>query len=192
MAPPRDVVFALDVSGSMRAYNKIERAKQAVVGNARDLIEAGGGQVRVGVVAFGSQAKRICPLTSDLQQITAAVSDVRPSGTTAMGAGINLALDMLSKSDTGGMHEIVLVSDGMPDKPAEAMAAGARAQVQGANLCLIGIGRQEVNEAFLKDMSSNYLVIESAEGIGDAIHHFLTEATPVPASQAGITWLKPS
>jgi molecular chaperone DnaK len=192
MAPPRDVVFALDVSGSMRAYNKIERAKQAVVGNARDLIDAGAGQVRVGIVAFGSQAKTICLLTSDLQKITAAVSDVRPFGTTAMGAGINLALDMLSKSDTGGVQEIVLVSDGMPDKPAEAMAAGARAQAQGANLCLIGVGHQEVNEAFLKDMSSNYLVIESAEGISDAIHHFLTEATPVPIPQAGITWLKPS
>jgi Mg-chelatase subunit ChlD len=188
VAPSRDIVFALDVSGSMRAYQKIERARQGVIENARDLIQAGGGQIRVGAVAFGSQAEVICPLTSDLQMITKAVSSVSTYGTTAMGAGLNLALDLLSESGAGVVREIVLVSDGMPDVAQEAIFAATRAETQGIRLCLLGIGHAEVNEAFLNDMSPHYLVIESAEGIGQAISNFLTQAAPAEVLQSGITW----
>jgi molecular chaperone DnaK len=188
ISPPRSVVFALDVSGSMYG-SKIDRAKQAVIENAGNLINNGGGQVRIGVVAFGSHAETICKLTKDIQTITAAVSRVSVYGSTEMGAGINLALDLLSGADKSEIQEIVLVSDGMPNSSQEALEAGEKARNRGINFCLLGIGRGDVNEAFLKDISSNYLVIESAEGISQAISSFLTQAAPPPVSQAGITWL---
>jgi nitroimidazol reductase NimA-like FMN-containing flavoprotein (pyridoxamine 5'-phosphate oxidase superfamily)/Mg-chelatase subunit ChlD len=189
-SPPRNVIFALDVSGSMETNDKIERAKQAVIDNSRTLITSGGGQVQVGVVAFGSSANVICPLTADLQTITTSVSQVGTYGTTAMGAGITLALNMLSKSNPEVMQEIVLVSDGMPDEPDEALTAGAKAQKQGVNFCLLGIGHEDVNEDFLKQMTPNYLVIDNADGISQAISNLLTQTTPTPGTpQAGITWL---
>lgn len=189
MSPPRNVVFALDISGSMVENRKIERARQAVIDNARDLIHAGGGQVQIGVVAFGSRAEVICPLTADIQTIETTVANVSPYGTTAMSAGISLALELLSKSETGTIQEIVLVSDGMPNEPENALDASAKAQKQGVHFCLLGIGRQSVNEAFLKDMSPNYLVIENADGISQAISNLLTQATPASVPQSGITWL---
>jgi Mg-chelatase subunit ChlD len=106
-----------------------------------------------------------------------------------MGGGLNLALDLLSGADKNAIREIVLVSDGMPNSPQEALEAGERARKQGVNLCLLGVGHSDVDESFLKDISSNYLVIESAEGISQAIAGFLTQAAPPPVSQAGITWL---
>lgn len=189
IVPPRQVVFALDVSGSMKDHHKIDQAKQAVIDNARDLLAVGGGQVQVGVVAFGSQAKIICFLTSNLQTVTTAVSGVTPYGTTAMGAGIALALDMLSGAGPDIIREIVLVSDGMPDKPDEARTAGAHTLTQGVKLCLLGVGRDGVDEAFLQQLSPHFLVIENAEGMSQAIASLLTQATPAPTVQSGITWL---
>ncbi len=189
LASPRNVVFALDVSGSMDASNKIERAKQAVIDNARDLIDSGEGQIQIGVVAFGIEAKVICSLTSDIQTIKRTVSGVSTYGTTAMGGGINLALDLLSGSNSGVIQEIVLVSDGMPDEEDEALAAGAKAQKQGVNFCLLGIGHEDVDEDFLKEMSPNYLIIENADGISQAISNLLIQAPPKQAAQSGIAWL---
>ncbi len=190
MSAPRQVVFALDISGSMQAFGKLARARQAVLDNARQLLAAGGGLTQVGVVAFGSQAQVICPLTTDMGQVETAVAGVAPYGTTAMGHALTLALKMLAASGDGVQCEIVLVSDGMPDQPAEAIDAGMRVQTEGVGLSLLGIGQQDVNEAFLKDMSANYLMIDTAGDIGQAITTLLTRRSPPPQPrQAGITWL---
>lgn len=186
----RHVVFALDVSGSMMGNRKIDRAKQALIDNARDLIDNGGGVVEVGVVAFGSRAETICQLTSDMTVIEEAVNEVTPYGTTAMGAGINLAIEMLETSDSNAQKEIVLVSDGMPDYQDQALEAGQKSSEAGINLTSLGIGSDGINESFLKDLSPNVLMIENPENLNTAIATILTQSTPPPSQpQSGITWL---
>ena len=184
---PRVIVFALDVSGSMDSYQKIERAKDAIIDNSRQLLQHGAGLIRIAVVAFGSRAEVICPLTSELSAIDRAVSAVSTYGTTAMGEGINLALNLLAAVDPALLKEIVLVSDGMPDATEEALAAGGRAQAQGVRLWLLNLGHDEVNEDFLRQIASDYLALDSAEGISQAIARLLTQASP--ARSSGITWL---
>jgi molecular chaperone DnaK len=189
MSPPRSVVFALDISGSMYGRGKIERAKQAVIDNSRQLLVNGGGQVQIGVVAFGSRAETVCPLTDDIKKITTAVSRLSPYGSTAMGAGIVLALELLKEPGDHKLREIVLVSDGMPDSSEEALEAGAMAGQMGVKLSSLGIGHEDIDEAFLKDISPNYLVIESAEDINQAISNLLTLSEQPSVPRAGITWL---
>ncbi len=184
MDTPRNIVFALDVSGSMVGNSKIERARQGIIKNAGDLLGSSG-QVQIGVVAFGSQARTICQMTSDIQTITSAVSNVSTYGTTAMDAGIRLALDLLSRTGQDTIREIVMVSDGLPDAAEETLAAGEQARKQEVRLWMLGIGDEGVDEAFMKKISPDYLKIESAEGISQAIAGFLTQAAP----HAGITWL---
>jgi molecular chaperone DnaK len=185
-AIPRDLVFALDISGSMLSHSKIERAKQAVIQNTQDLINNGGGKVRVGVVAFGSTAVPVCELTSNVRRISDLVSMLTVSGSTAMGEGLDLALEMLSSVRTGAQREIVLVSDGMPDVEETALYAGQRAKNRGITLTLLGIGHEEIDEAFLKKIADRYLVIEVTGPISDAIN-LLTQATP-SALHSGLTW----
>jgi molecular chaperone DnaK len=189
MSPPRSVVFTLDISGSMYSRGKIERAKQAVIDNSRQLLGNGGGQVRIGVVAFGSRAETVCPLTDDIKKITTSVSRLSPYGSTAMGEGIVLALELLREPGNHKLREIVLVSDGMPDSTEKALEAGAKAGQRGVNLSSLGIGHEDIDEAFLKDISPNYLVIENAEGIHQAMSTLLTLSGQPAVPQAGITWL---
>lgn len=189
IATPRAVVFVLDVSGSMSEHGKIVNAKQALIDNARDLLQLGGGQTQIGVVAFGSRAEVLCPLTADLQAINAAVVGASTYGTTAMGAGIALALNMLAQLPPDVVREVVLVSDGMPDRPDEAMSAGARAHAQGVRLCLLGLQGEGVDADFLRQLTPVYLMIEDAEGISRAIASLLTQAAPPAAQRSGITWL---
>jgi Mg-chelatase subunit ChlD len=143
----------------------------------------------VGVVTFGSRADLLCALTADAGAVARAVAEITASGTTAMGAGIGLALDLLAREQTIALRQIVLVSDGMPDKADEALRAGARARDQGVILCLLGLGREGVNEEFLRQVSPEVLMVESAAGIGGAIAGFLTQSAPASGQQAGITWL---
>jgi len=186
-SPPRCVVFALDVSGSMSSGNKIGLAKLAVIDNSRQLIDKGGSRVRIGVVVFGSYAETVCPLTNDINNITSTVSNLDIYGTTAMGQGINLAISLLSETSADTIREIVLVSDGMPDDEDEALSAGSTARANGINLWLLGIGHEEVDKDFLNRISPNYLVIDSAESLSQDIANLLTQSTP---SSGGITWLQ--
>jgi molecular chaperone DnaK (HSP70) len=190
-SPPRAVVFALDVSGSMSTYDKLERAKQAVLDNAGSLF-AGGAAVEVGVVAFGSQAERICPLTSDLGELTEAVSALRTYGSTAMGAGLRLALELLAAVPPEHRREIVLVSDGMPDTGDDALAAAREAGTRGVRIVSLGLGQEGIDKAFLEEISPEYLVVDDPGGLTAAIAGLLTQAPSGPAAalpRAGITWL---
>lgn len=183
----RFIIFALDVSGSMGSYGKIHRAKEGVLENARNLIDACAGGIKIGIVAFGSRADMVCELTDDIHAIKSNLSDLSTYGSTRMEDGINLAVDLLTEATAGAEREIVLVSDGMPDNPQEALDAGKNAVNSGIKLCLLGIGHQDVDENFLKSMSPSYLIIDNPEGISRAISNFLTKTAP--ANKAALTWL---
>lgn len=185
IALPRAIVFAVDVSDSMDEHQGINRAKQIILDQARGLLATSDRQIQIGIVAFGSQAATICPLTSDLHIIAAALSRVSVHGTTAMDAGITLATDMLFRADPGRRREIVLISGSLPDKPHETLAAGAQARAQDVMLCTVCIGRSETNEAFLQELAPYLLVTEESDR-ALALGNLLTLAT---SQVGGISWL---
>ena len=189
-ASPRRIVFALDVSGSMSEYHKIDRARQALLDEARVFIDAGAGQTEIGVVAFGSHAQVVCQPTADFRRLEAAVSGLGVYGSTAMHAGLSLALDMLAGSAPGAQRQILLISDGMPDSTEETLAVGASIRGQGIQLCSISLGVAGINESFLSDLSPYFRHVENGEGLSQTIASLLTQDTPGGAAQAGITWLK--
>jgi molecular chaperone DnaK len=190
VASPRRIVFALDVSGSMIEYHKIDRARQALLDEARVFIDAGAGQTEIGVVAFGSQAQVVCPPTADFRRLEAAVARLDVYGTTAMHAGLSLALDLLAGTAPGVLRQILLISDGMPDNMAETLAVGASIRNQGVQLYSVSLGAAGINEAFLSDLSPNFSRAENAEGLGQMIASLLMQDTSGGSAQAGITWLK--
>jgi Mg-chelatase subunit ChlD len=182
--PPRCVVFALDVSGSMSGL-KITLAKQAVIDNARDLIDKGEGQVQVGVVTFSSDATVVCYPTTNISEIISRLSPIDTSGSTAMDEGIESALSLLSGLSSDTIREIAMVTDGMPNDPASTLHAATRATAQGVSLCVVGIGSEDVDENFLRQLTPNFLIIEGAEGQSQALTTLLTQSAPA-GTPAGI------
>lgn len=110
-----DVMIVLDTSRSMLAEDlepsRLERAKREV----RGLLDHLAGD-RLGLVAFAGSARRLCPLTSDLTTLRLLLDDAdvltNVRGGTAVGEGLELALDALAEDPTEAARMIVLLTDG--------------------------------------------------------------------------------
>ena len=109
--PPRNLVFLLDVSGSMDSPDKLPLLKHGHTRLVRTLRAAD----RVSIVVYAGAAGVVLPPTSggETQTITAALQRLEAGGSTAGGAGIELAYKLAEESFIkGGINRVLLASDG--------------------------------------------------------------------------------
>lgn len=109
--PSSNFVFLIDVSGSMYGATKLELVKSSLkllVNNLR-------GKDRVAIVVYAGAAGEVLPSTSgsDKQKITEAINNLTAGGSTAGGAGIQLAYKIAEKNFIkDGNNRIILCTDG--------------------------------------------------------------------------------
>jgi Ca-activated chloride channel family protein len=148
LEPGHNVVFAIDVSGSMRALDYtiddrpasrldlLKLALQRFLDRARD--------VRVGAIVFADDALTLLPLTADLtlaKQVIAEVDNSLAGERTALGDAIALGVRRVQATDDK-VRVLVLLSDGSatgglvtPD------TAAVLARQAGVRLYAVGFGR---------------------------------------------------
>lgn len=110
-APPSNLVFLIDVSGSMRGPNRLDLVKQSLALLVGELRE----QDRVAIVVYAGSAGLVLPSTSgeEKQRILAALDGLQAGGSTAGGAGIRLAYDVARQNFLrGGNNRVILCTDG--------------------------------------------------------------------------------
>jgi Ca-activated chloride channel homolog len=150
------IMLVLDVSGSMEATdlqpNRMVAARQA----ARTLVESLPPDMQVGVVSFNSGASLAAPLTRDRAVVLRAIDRLRANGGTAIGEGLNLALDQLERAEntqtpTQGQGAanvqrlpgvVVLLSDGESNTGIPPATAASRAAQDGVKVYTVGIGQR--------------------------------------------------
>jgi Ca-activated chloride channel family protein len=109
--PASNFVFLIDVSGSMYGATRLELVKSSLkllVNNLRD-------KDRVAIVVYAGAAGEVLPSTSgsDKQKIIEALQNLTAGGSTAGGAGIQLAYRIAEKNFMkGGNNRIILCTDG--------------------------------------------------------------------------------
>ncbi|MBC6993241.1 von Willebrand factor type A domain-containing protein [Neolewinella lacunae] len=107
--PPSNLVFLLDVSGSMTSYNKLPLVKQSLLLLAQSLRPSD----KVSIVVYAGAAGLVLPPTSNAASIFNALEDLQAGGSTAGGAGIQLAYQVATESFiAGGNNRIILATDG--------------------------------------------------------------------------------
>ncbi|WP_428262382.1 YfbK domain-containing protein [Haliangium sp.] len=109
--PPSNLVFLMDVSGSMNQANKLPLLKAAF----RLLVDNLRPQDRVAIVVYAGAAGVVLPSTpgTDKGAILAAIERLSAGGSTAGGAGIELAYRIARENFVrGGNNRIVLATDG--------------------------------------------------------------------------------
>jgi len=109
--PAANLVFLLDVSGSMQPEDKLPRVRRAMHLLAEQLRE----QDRVAMVVYAAASGLVLPSTSGFQQekIAAALDALEAGGSTNGGDGIRLAYDTAQASFIkGGTNRVVLCTDG--------------------------------------------------------------------------------
>ena len=110
-APPSNLVFLIDVSGSMMGPNRLPLVKQSLALLVNELRE----QDRVAIVVYAGSAGLVLPSTSgaDKQRILSALEGLQAGGSTAGGAGIKLAYDVARQNFLrGGNNRVILCTDG--------------------------------------------------------------------------------
>lgn len=174
---PRWVVFAIDVSWSMEGA-KLKKAREALIDNARQLLEQGGERCRVGIVSFSTRAEVVCEPTSDLNQVISAARGLQAQALTAMDEGINLAVELVSWAPQGVDRDVVMLTDGMPDEARKqtTVQSARRARDTGITLSSIGVGQEDVDLDFLKSLTPLSLVIEASGNMSEAMARLLTQS----------------
>lgn len=110
-APNSNLVFLIDVSGSMSARNKLDLVKPAM----KVLIENLRPEDRVAMVVYAGSAGLVLPSTwgYDKKTILKAIDNLKAGGSTAGGAGIKLAYKVAKQNFIeGGNNRVILATDG--------------------------------------------------------------------------------
>jgi Ca-activated chloride channel homolog len=109
--PPSNLVFLIDVSGSMSDENKLPLLKASF----KLLVEQLREQDRVAIVVYAGAAGLVLPSTSgsDKKKIIEALENLQAGGSTAGGAGIRLAYEIAKENfKKGGNNRVILATDG--------------------------------------------------------------------------------
>jgi Ca-activated chloride channel family protein len=109
--PSSNLVFLLDVSGSMRADNKLPLVKKSI----KLLLATLGENDRVAIVVYAGAAGLVLDSTTcdNEQLVLDALDRLHAGGSTAGGAGIELASKVAEQGFIkGGLNRIILCTDG--------------------------------------------------------------------------------
>ena len=109
-AKPSNIVFLIDVSGSMYSYNKLPLVKQSLA----LLLDKLGESDTISIVTYASGtgvALEPTPAT-EKEKILGVIDSLRAGGSTSGASGINLAYELAEKSKIDGNNRVILCTDG--------------------------------------------------------------------------------
>ena len=111
---PNNIVYLVDVSGSMVSKGKLNILKAAMIKMAEKLRSCD----RISLVAYNSRAEIIIPsLTGDHQEeIIEKIKNLQGGGTTSGEAGLIAAYEVANENlIAGGNNQVIMVTDGIFD-----------------------------------------------------------------------------
>ena len=166
--PSSNLVFLLDVSGSMNHPRKLPLLKRGM----KRLVDQLDENDRVAIVVYAGAAGLVLPPTSGDRKptILAALDQLHAGGSTNGGQGIRLAYQLaLDNLIQGGTNRVVLGSDGdfnvgttSTSELVELVANGAK---DGVFLSVLGFGMGNHNDVMLENISNkgngNYAFIDT-------------------------------
>ena len=181
--PARNLVFLLDVSGSMMPANKLPLLRQAMTLLVNQLRP----QDKIAIVTYAGNAGLVLPATNGREKDTIrnAIARLEPGGSTNGAAGIQLAYDIAEKNTIkGGINRVILATDG--DFNVGTTSEGdltrliERERERGVFLTVLGFGMGNVKDSTMEKLADrgngNYAYIDD-----------LDEARKVLVKEAGAT-----
>jgi len=177
--PPSNLVFLIDVSGSMEMPNKlplVQASLKMLVDQLRD-------KDHVSIVVYAGTSGLVLPSTSggDKQKIKEAIDNLRAGGSTAGGAGIKLAYKIARENFIkGGNNRVILSTDGdfnvgaSSDQDMEQLIEQERGD--GISISILGFGMGNLKDSKMERMADkghgNYAYIDN---ITEATKSMVTE-----------------
>ena len=166
--PSSNLVFLIDVSGSMQPANKLPLLKSAF----RMLVNELRPEDRVAIVVYAGAAGLVLPPTGGDQKaaIYSALDQLEAGGSTAGGAGLKLAYKVAEENFVqGGNNRIILASDGDfnigPSSNAEMERLVEEKRSKGIFMTVLGFGmgnyKDDRMEIIADKGNGNYAYIDN-------------------------------
>ena len=181
--PPRNLVFLLDVSGSMASPDKLPLVRNAMSMLADSLTD----HDRVSIVVYAGASGLVLPPTPGHRKdiIKRAIADLKPGGSTNGAAGIHLAYNVAASSFIeGGINRVILATDGDFNvgvtSQGELVRLIEQQRERGVFLSVLGVGTGNLKDSTMEKLADkgngNYAYLDS-----------LHEARRVLIAEAGAT-----
>ena len=168
--PASNLVFLLDVSGSMEPANRLPLVKQAM----RLLVEKLGENDRVAIVVYAGASGLALPSTTGdrKEQIFAALENLQAGGSTNGAQGIELAYQTAAEHFIkGGVNRVILATDG--DFNVGTTSEGDLVRLiqekakGGVFLSVLGVGDDNLNDSMMQKLADkgngNYAYLDSID-----------------------------
>jgi Ca-activated chloride channel family protein len=156
--PKANLVFLVDVSGSMNSPDKLPLLKNAF----RMLVETLDSKDSVAVVVYAGAAGTVLEATSvkEKGKILAVLDRLTAGGSTAGGEGIRQAYALAEANfDPKGVNRVILATDGDFNvgirDPEELKGFVERKRQTGVFLTVLGFGRGNYNDALMQKLAQN-------------------------------------
>ena len=165
---PVNLVFVIDVSGSMSRDGRLELVKRGL----RDLLAQLRSNDRVGIVAYNTRAWNVLPPTSVRQRhrIEEAVQRLHWGGSTNAEAGLQLGFRMANEMfDRRAANRVILCSDGVANvgntDPEQLLRRIEQYSNNGIPLTTIGVGMGNYNDVLLEKLGNR----------GNGSYHYIND-----------------
>jgi Ca-activated chloride channel homolog len=181
--PPRNLVFLVDVSGSMMPPNRLPLLKRGLAMLAENLRA----KDSISIVVYAGAAGLALPTTSggDRARVLDALGQLEAGGSTNGGDGIRLAYSIARQHFVrGGINRVILATDGDfnvgTSSPGELQRLIEEERKSGVFLTVLGFGDGNVKDSTMEMLADkgngNYAYVDS-----------LAEARKVLVREAGST-----
>ncbi|MCB9849259.1 MAG: VWA domain-containing protein [Phycisphaerales bacterium] len=166
--PPSNLVFLIDVSGSMSPANKLPLVQESL----RELLAELDGFDRVALVVYAGASGLVLDSTpcDERDTLLNAVDNLRAGGSTNGGAGIELAYRVAQENFiTDGVNRVILATDGdfnvgVTDRGSLEQMIAEKAK-SGVFLSVLGYGMGNLKDATLEQLADkgngNYAYIDT-------------------------------
>ena len=191
--PPANLVFLVDVSGSMNSPDKLPLVKKAL----RLLTQQLRPQDKVTIITYASGEKLVLPPTSgkDKDTILRAVNSLEAGGATSGERALRMAYEEAQKAFVkNGINRILLATDGdfnvgvADTETLKSMVAEKRKS--GISLSTLGFGTDNYNEEMMEQIADagdgNYSYIDSEKEAKKVLQHQLTSTLATVAQDVKI------
>jgi Ca-activated chloride channel family protein len=164
------LTFLVDTSGSMQSDDKIGLVKYALRELTGELVDGD----TVSIVAYAGSAGVVLPPTpmSERPRVYASLDQLAAGGSTAMGAGIELAYRLAQETyQDGAVNRVIILSDGDanvgPTSPEALVSLVRRYALQGITLTVAGFGEGNYQDDRMEQLADqgdgNYFYIDSQQ-----------------------------